>query len=218
MDSLLKENWLVERNPINGNTTYKKPSVLIIYRQDHEMLLDQIVPKKNKERNYFDLIIASQPYRSRITEKQKVNYVIKPMINSLSKNGKLVITHAYGNDPGTQLVKKLWPEDNPFPNLGDKIIDFLRSNIEKNELEEIIFHKPNIFKYNLRALPNEIENGISTSLIFSAWNNINYVAQINDESIKNAESDGACFEMLKKILKENDGLYFNNEMMLIEKK
>ena len=63
----------------------------------------------------------------------------------------------------------------------------------------------------------DIVDGISTSLIFSAWNNINYVAQIDDEKIKNAELDGKCFEILSKILKNNDGLYFNDEMILIEK-
>ncbi len=218
LDPILKKAWQVERNPKNGNTTYKQPSALIIYRQDHEMTLHHIMPKKNNEKILFDLIVASQPYRSRITEKQKYNYVIKPMIESLNTNGKLIVTHAFGNDPATELVKKLWPKDNPFPNLGNEIIKYIKDNIDQSYLKQLKFHKPKIFKYNLRALPNEIEDGISTSLIFSAWNNINYVTQINDNKIKEAEKNNKCFEILSNILKKNDGLYFNNEMLLIEKK
>ena len=64
-------------------------------------------------------------------------------------------------------------------------------------IENLIFHKPEVFKYQLRALPNEIENGISTSLVFSAWNNINYVAQISDEKIKFAEKNSDSFKLLE---------------------
>ena len=217
-DSLLKKNWQVERNPINGNTTYKNPSVLVIYRQDHEMLLHNLIPSINSNINLYDLIIASQPYRSRISEEKKCQYVINPMINSLSRGGKLFIVHSFGNDPGSKLIKKIWPKDNPFPTLGNKIIKYLNSNFDREFLQNLIIHKPKIFKYNLRALPNEIENGISTSLIFSAWNNINYVNQINDDKIKIAEKNSKNFDFLAKLLKRNDGLFFNDEILLIEKK
>ena len=216
LDDILKESWQVEKNK-NGNTTYKDPSVIVIFREDQEMTIDNIIPRKDQEFHNFDLIIASQPYRSRISEKQKVNYVINPMINSLDKNGKLVITHAYGNDPGSDLIKKIWPNDNPFPNLGKDIMNYLKNNLDVKILNNLIFHKPKIFKYYLRALPNEIENGISTSLVFSAWNNINYVAQINDDKIKEAEKNGNCFGLLSDILKQNEGLFFNNEFLVIEK-
>ncbi len=217
LDSLLKDTWQVERNSKNGNTTYKQPSIIIIYRKDHDMSLDHIIPKVDDKKINYDLIIASQPYRSRISEKQKVNYVIKPMIESLNNNGKLIVTHAFGNDPATELVKKLWPDDDPFPTLGNKIINYLKENLDKSLLQNLIFHKPEVFKYNLRALPNEIENGISTSLIFSAWNNINYVTQIDDTKTKSAEENGNCFKYLSEILKKNDGLFFNDELLIIEK-
>ena len=218
LDSLLKNNWQVERNPKNGNTTYKNASVLVIYREDQKKSLSNIIPKKNDQRNYFDLIIASQPYRSRINEKLKVNYVIKPMIEALSQNGKLAIIHAYGDDPGTELVKQLWPNDNPFPNLGNEIIGYLKQNLNNEILNNVIFHKPEVFKYYLRSLPNEIENSISTSLVFSAWNNINYVAQVNEQQIQFAEKEGSCFDLLANILKKYEGLYFNDEILIIEKK
>ncbi|PPR44458.1 MAG: hypothetical protein CFH17_01171 [Alphaproteobacteria bacterium MarineAlpha5_Bin7] len=218
LDPILEKNWQVEKNPKNGNTTYKNPAVIVIYRKDQHMSLNHIIPRESDERIYFDLIIASQPYRSRISEKQKVNYVIKPMIESLNNKGKLIVTHSFGNDPPSELVNKLWPDDNPFPTLGKKIIEYLKNNLNEDMMKNLIFHQPDVFKYHLRSLPNEIEDGIATSLIFSAWNNINYVCQISDDKIYQAEEEGKYQKYLSEILKKNDGLFFNDEMILIEKK
>ena len=112
---LLKENWRVEENK-QGNTTYENPSVICIYRKDHEFTLDQIIPSKNESINEFDLVIVSQAYRSRASVEKKVNNVIKPMVNLLAPNGKMVAFHSYGNDPGLNAINQLWPEENPFPN------------------------------------------------------------------------------------------------------
>ena len=102
----LSKKWQIERNPKNGNPTYKEPSVIVIYRKDQEFSLKNVIPKKNNGKNSYDLIIASQPYRSRISAEKKVKYVIDPMIKSLSNKGKLVVVHASGNDPGYKIIKK----------------------------------------------------------------------------------------------------------------
>jgi len=102
----LNKKWQIERNPRNGNPTYKEPSVIVIYRKDQEFSLKNVIPKKNNGKNSYDLIIASQPYRSRISAEKKVKYVIDPMIKSLDKKGKLVVVHACGNDPGNKIIKE----------------------------------------------------------------------------------------------------------------
>ena len=183
----LSKKWQIERNPINGNPTYKEPSVIIIYRKDQEFSLKNIIPKKNNGKNNFDLIIASQPYRSRISVEKKVRYVIDPMIKSLNKKGKLAVIHACGNDPGNQIIKKIWPKEKPFPSLYKSILKYIRKNTDKNLLKDLKFNKKTNIRYVLRALPNEISGGIATSLVFSAWNAAIYVNQISDEQILNAE-------------------------------
>ena len=42
--------------------------------------------------------------------------------------------------------------------------------------------------------------------------------QINDDKIYQAEEEGKYQKYLSEILKKNDGLFFNDEMILIEKK
>ena len=218
LDKILQNNWQVERHPKSGNPTYKLPSVLIIYRQDHEFNLENIVPKRNDFEKKFDLILASQPYRSRINPKKKVEYVIRPMIKSLNNEGKLILIHACGKDPGLEIINKIWKDENPFPYLAKDIIQYLNENIEKEDMNNLIFHPPQTFRYNLRALPNEIENGISTSLIFSSWNAITYVGQINNNNVMQAEQSGEYVQLVKDVVKKHEGLWFNNEMLIIERK
>ena len=80
------------------------------------------------------------------------------------------------------------------------------------------FNKKQTIKYVLRALPNEISGGIATSLIFSAWNAAVYVNQISDEQIMRAEGKKYYQKIVQQVVNNNKGLYFNNELFVIEKK
>ena len=214
----LAKKWQVERNPKTGNPTYKEPSVIVIYRRDQEFVLKDVIPTKNNGKNYYDIIIASQPYRSRVAAEKKVKFVIEPMIKSLEKNGKLIVVHACGGDPANKIVKQVWPKENPFPSLYPQILKYIKSNLDKDILKEIKFHKSKKFKYMLRALPNEISGGIATSVIFSAWNAAVYVNQITDEQIFTAEKSKNYQKIVQRIVNKNKGLYFNNELFVIQRK
>ena len=85
-------------------------------------------------------------------------------------------------------------------------------------MKNLKFSKKKKFKYVLRALPNEISGGIATSLIFSAWNASVYVNQISDEQIMKAERNNDYQKVVKKVVNQHKGLYFNNEIFIIEKK
>ena len=187
LNPFLEKNWQIERAPKTGNPTYKTPSVLVIYRGDQEFVLSDIIPTKVKSTNKFDLIIASQPYRSRISAEKKAKYVINPMIKALAPKGKLIIVHAAGKDPANQIIKKIWPKENPYPALANEITKYLKLNLPKEELKNLKFLSKKIIRCNLRALPNEIQGGIATSVIFSAWNVAIYVNQIDDFKVLDAE-------------------------------
>ena len=214
---LLKENWRVEENK-QGNTTYENPSVICIYRKDHEFTLDQIIPTKKDSINEFDLVIVSQAYRSRASVEKKVNNVIKPMVNLLAPNGKMVAFHSYGNDPGLNAINQLWPDENPFPNKGHDMIQYMKSNLGNELNGKIHFREPEIFEYKLRSQPNEINSGIATSLVFSAWNACTYVAQISDQMVKEKEADQSYIKCIEDIIRDHDGLWFYDEMLVADRK
>jgi hypothetical protein len=214
----LAKKWQVETNPKTGTSTYKEPSVIVIYRKDQEFVLKDVIPKKNNGKTDYNLIIASQPYRSRVTAEKKVKYVIEPMIKSLAKKGKLVVVHACGEDPANKIIKKIWPKENPFPYLYSSIEKYIKSNTDKSLLKSLKFHKVKKISYVLRALPNEISGGIATSLIFSAWNAAVYVNQISDEQIMKAEKHKNYQKVVQDVVNKHKGLHFKNELFVIEKK
>ena len=218
LNSFLEKNWQIERAPKTGNPTYKTPSVLVIYRDDQEFVLSDIIPSKSKSSNKFDLIIASQPYRSRISAEKKAKYVINPMINALAPKGRLIVVHAAGKDPANKIIKKIWPKENPFPSLKNEITKYLKSSLSSEELKRLKFLDKKIIRCQLRALPNEIQGGIATSVIFSAWNVATYVNQIDDYKVLDAEKLQKYQNIVSSVVNKNNGLYFNNEMFMIERK
>ena len=186
-NDFLEKKWNIEINKKSGNHTYKEPSVIVIYREDQEFNVNELIPTKNNSENKFDLIIASQPYRSRISAEKKSKYVIEPMIQALKPKGKLLTIHASGKDPANEIVRKIWPKENPFPSLGNSIISYLKKNLDKELLSNLSFGEKRIIKCKLRALPTEISGGIATSLVFSAWNASIYVNQMDDEKVMKVE-------------------------------
>ena len=70
----------------------------------------------------------------------------------------------------------------------------------------------------ITSQPNEINSGIATSLVFSAWNACTYVGQISDEMVKEKESDQSYIKCIEDIIRNNDGLWFNDELITIERK
>ena len=216
LGNFIKKNWGIEIDN-KSRTSYSNPCIIRVYREDNEKHLKQFI-KNDYKNNDYDLIIASQHYRSRVTAEKKVKYVIEPMIKSLSKKGKLVVVHACGGDPANKIVKKIWPKENPFPYLYSSIEKYIKSNTDKSFLKTLKFHKVKKISYVLRALPNEISGGIATSLIFSAWNAAVYVNQISDEQIMKAEKHKNYQKVVQNIVNKYKGLHFKNELFVIEKK
>jgi hypothetical protein len=62
----------------------------------------------------YDLVIASQPYRARASLDFKAKRVIAPLARALGPGGRLIAIHSHGNDPGQEIIQKVWPGDNPF--------------------------------------------------------------------------------------------------------
>jgi hypothetical protein len=114
LEPFLTENWNAGVNPITGNPTCERPAVLVIYREDHRFLLDPIIPKLGETPADYDLVIASQPYRARSPLAFKAKRVIAPLARALGPGGRLIAVHSYGHDPGQEIVRRVWPGDDPF--------------------------------------------------------------------------------------------------------
>jgi hypothetical protein len=110
----LAQNWKAGVSPKTGNPVYDRPVVLVIYRDDHKFLLDPIIPRPGGTVANYDLVIASQPYRARAPLEFKSRRVIAPLARSLGPGGRLIAIHSHGNDPGMEIIRRVWAGDNPI--------------------------------------------------------------------------------------------------------
>ena len=68
------------------------------------------------------------------------------------------------------------------------------------------------------TLPTEIGSSIGTSTLMAAWNAAVYVAQIEDDRLETAMADNAYLEATSEVLRENNGLWFNDESFVVSRR
>ena len=222
LDQFLVDGWQVKASEKTGNPMYVRPSVLVIYRKDHAFLLDDVIPKPGQVAGNYDLVIASQPWRARMSAEFKVKKVLAPLVRSLGPAGRLLAVQSCGDDPALEMVKEIWPGEEPFKVNRHELIKVLRDELGR-ESRDFNFvsgsDAKSIFRYEMHTLPSEVQQSIGTSTLFAAWNAASYVAQIEDERIENAMRGGDRYlQVTAKILKKHKGLWFNDESFVVSRK
>lgn len=224
LQPMLAESWQVESSTKTGNPLYVRPSVLVLYREDQKFLLDQVIPKPAQNRADYDLVIASQPYRSRMPTDFKVKKVISPLAKSLGPGGRLLGIHSIGGDPGLDIIKSIWPDENPFVTNRHDLLKNLKKELG-NAHSDLNYKtnsdKRSLFRYFMHTLPNEVgknENRIGTSTLLAAWNAVTYVAQIEDERLETIMNNHSYLDATRQVLVENKGLWFNDESYVVSRK
>ncbi len=183
---LLGKVWQAKHSAKTGNPIYDRPVALVIYRDDFRFLLHDVIPQQGRARADYDLVIASQPYRARIPVELKASRVIAPLTRGLRPGGRLLGIHSFGHDPGLEIVRKVWPDEDPFRTSRHDILRAVRSELAR-EARHYNFNayadQRAVFRYDMHTLPTEIADSIGTSTLFAAWNAAVYVAQIDDERL-----------------------------------
>jgi len=218
----LSEGWNVKASAKTGNPLYERPSVLVMYREDHKFLLDQVIPRPGQATADYDLVIASQPYRARMPVEFKVEKVIAPLAKSLGPGGRLLGIHSYGQDPGLEIIQNVWPGENPFITNRHDIMRVLRRDLGKTNRDlnfNVYSDKRSLFRYDMHTLPSEVSGaGIGSSTLLAAWNAAIYVAQIEDARLESVISDGSYLEATREVLNRRNGLWFNDESFVVTRK
>ena len=114
LEPLLTRVWQARHSPKTGNPVYERPAAIVIYREDFRFLLDDVVPRQGRARADYDLVIASQPYRARVPVAFKAARVVTPLARALRPGGRLLGVHSCGRDPGLDIIRKIWPDEDPF--------------------------------------------------------------------------------------------------------
>jgi SAM-dependent methyltransferase len=223
LQPVVDHNWQVEVSRESGLPMNKTPAVLIIYRKDQQFVLDSIIPRRGLARADFDFVLLSHPYRARATIDFKARKVIAPLVRALRPNGRLLGIHGYGHDPGLDLVRSIWPGEDPFTTGRRQLMEAVARELG-GQARGFRFHKladvQAIFRYPIRMLETEIADGgeIGISTVLAAWNAATYVTQIEDARLAAALNRDRYVEVTRETLKAHRGLWFNNEMFVISRR
>jgi hypothetical protein len=221
LETFLARNWQARHSPKTGNPVYERPVVLVLYREDYRFLLDEAIPRQGKALADYDLVIASQPYRARVPVEFKASRVIGPLTRALGPGGRLLAIHSNGGDPGLEVVRKVWPDENPFRSTRHDVLRAVRAELAsdaRNYNFNAYADARAVFRYDMHTLPSEISESIGTSTLFAAWNAAVYVAQIDDERLAQALGDRSYLNGTREVLQEHGGLWFLDESYVISKK
>lgn len=225
LDRFLATHWQARHSAKTGNPIYERPVVLVIYRDDYRFLLDRTIPRQGQAQADFDLVIASQPYRARVSAEFKAQKVVAPLVRALGPGGRLLGIHSCGNDPGLEIVQRIWPGEQPFVNDRHDVLSAVRHELAKDARHynfNAYADNRAVFRYDMHTLPNEVASAagsaIGTSTLFAAWNAAVYVAQIDDERLAQVLGKPHYLEATAEVLKKHGSLWFLDESYVVSRK
>jgi hypothetical protein len=218
----LARDWAVRTSPATGNPVYVRPAVLVLYRRDREFLVRPLIPAPDRPPNGYDLVIASQVYRARTPIERKVATVVAPLARALAPGGALIGVHGSGDDPGLEIVRGVWPDEDPFRDRRDALLAEARAQLEAAGERDLTFDdRPDgeaLLRYDLHAMPSTRSEHIGTSSVLAAWSAATYVAQIDEARLAAAVASGAYLEATQAVLRHHGAVWFNDEVYAIRRR
>jgi hypothetical protein len=221
LQATLGYGWQTRPSPKTGNPVYVRPTVLVIYREDHKFLLDSVIPKPGRIVENYDFILASQPWRARMSAQFKAQRILAPLARALAPGGKLLAIQSCGRDPALELIQQVWPNEHPFDVDRHQLLAAMKAELGKDTRDFSLPTLPDdksVFRYDMHTLPSEIGDRVGTSTLFAAWNAAIYVAQIEDERVEKAVQNGNYLDVTADVLRRNGGLWFNDESFVVTRR
>ena len=221
LQSFLSENWRANVSPATGLLVYDRPAVLVLYREDHRFLLDQVIARRGGARAEFDLVLASQPYRALAPLEFKAERVLAPLARALRPGGRLLGIQSHGDDPGMEIIHAIWPEENPFTQDRHTVLRALEQALGE-DARQFAFEpgtdEHSLLRYDMHALPGEMLESIGTSTLFAAWNAAIYVGQIDDTRLEAVMGDRRYLDVTREVIRQHGGLWFWDETFVVSRK
>lgn len=220
LDPLITHGWSTRLSEATGNPVYVRPSVLVLYREDQRFLLDPIVPRPGRHAAHYDLVLAAQPWRARAPARFKAERILAPLARSLAPGGRLLAIQSCGNDAGLELVRAVWPDENPFTVDRHELIRALKVALGREARSysfSALSDSKSLFRFDMHTLPAEYVDHVGASTLFSAWNAAVYVNQIDDQRLEQAVAAGSALAATREVLRRHRGLWFLDESFVVSR-
>ena len=222
--TFLHHNWEHLEAGGSDSSPRRRPVALVLFREDQRFIMDAYLPRAGQARADFDMIVATQPYRARLALNAKVNDVLLPLVLALAPNGRLLGVHSHGDDPGLEIIRGIWPDEDPFQTGRSSLMSALRAKLG-SAASDFRFHKlPDaraLFQYHLHSLTYEIldsDEEITDSVLFGVWNVAAYIAQIEEVRYTAVVADQSYLEATRAVLERHKRLWFNDEIYVVSRR
>ena len=220
LQPVVAEGWRTRNSETSGNPLYVVPSVLVIYREDRRFLLESVIPRPHQADLAYDLVVASQPYQARLPADLKVKRVLAPLVRALAPGGRMIAIQSTGRDPGLEIIRAIWPDEDPFQATRHDLMASLETELADAPVPYRYHVYPDHrseFRFNLQHLPGEVGNNIGTSTLLAAWNAAVYVAQIEDIKLTETLRGDDYLQATWDVLQKYGGLWFVDESFVVER-
>ena len=220
LEPIVREWWETKPSERTGNPVYVAPSVIVIYRKDQHWPLASIIPKKGDPNVWYNLVLAAQPFRATQPAVAKVKNVLAPLARSLAPGGNMVVVQSTGKDPGMEIIRTLWPEEDPFQTPRFDLLRELRVQLGDSHPDLRFLSYPDSraeFRYELQLQPEQTTNNIGTSTLLAAWNAATYVAQTDEQRLREVMGSSEYLDVTQSVLHKYNGLWFTDESFIVSR-
>lgn len=211
----LADEWQVHRGK-SGQPVYDRPSVLVLYREDHRFMLEPLLPRPDTGATLrFDYCLLNRPYLHSHPMGFRIEHVLLPVAEQLAEGGCVTVVQSAGDDPAHDIVRQVWPNaDMDFVRRHEVIAELRRELGDR--AREFTFKgmtdTGSLFRFDMHALPRITDQPLGALSLASAWNNAVYFAQVRDESVHQVMREGTAYlEAAREVIAHHDGLWFLNE-------
>ena len=132
----------------------------------------------------------------------------------------MLLIQSIGNDPGMDIVRSVWPEENLFRTPRCMMLNVLKRKMqeERRNLRYFLYtDSSSLFCYQLHTLASKISRNIGTSILRTSWNAAVYMAQIEDAKFMKVLRKGGYLEETEKNLRAHGDLWFTNELFTVSR-
>jgi hypothetical protein len=217
----VRDWWQTVPSPRTGNPVYATPSVIVIYRKDQAWPLAPVIPRQGDQDHQYDLVIAAQPFRAKQSAETKVRQVLAPLSRHLAPGGSMVVMQSTGKDPGMEIIRTLWPDEEPFQTPRNLLLQTLHAQLAEARPDLRFLSYPDSraeFRYDLQLQSSQVTSSIGTSTLMAAWNAATYVAQVDDERLREVMGHRDYLDVTEAVLHKYNGLWFIDESFIVSRK
>jgi len=221
LEPYVRDWWQTIPSPRTGNPVYATPAVIVIYRKDQAWPLAPVIPRQGDQDYRYDLVIAAQPFRAKQSAETKVRQVLAPLSRHLAPGGSMVVMQSTGKDPGMEIIRTLWPDEEPFQTPRNLLLQTLHAQLGEAHPDLRFLSYPDSraeFRYDLQLQSSQVTSSIGTSTLMAAWNAVTYVAQVDDERLREVMGRRDYLDVTEAVLYKYNGLWFIDESFIVSRK